>query len=574
MVIKNELIDEIRSKADIVDIVGRYVSLTKRGKNYFGVCPFHDDHSPSMSVSSEKQIYNCFSCGSGGNVFTFIKNYEHITFLEAVKKVADLIGEHLDIDDSAKQTNKNKSIGYELYLLSQKFYQNNLYTKNGIKARKYLNDRGFTDEIIKQFNIGLSNSTSLRQLLLDKGYQEHDLIRYGLTTDHHHDMFINRIMFPLTDILNHPVAFSGRIFDTTDPSKYINTGQTDLFKKGELLYNYYNVKHLNHKTQVIIMEGFMDVIKSASVGINNCIATMGTAMTHHHALLIKQLNTDVILMFDGDEAGNNATLSAIKELEQVGITPKIVRLDDNLDPDEYINQYGDTQLKVKIDNALSVIEYKMINYKRGKNLSDNNDIAQYIDLVINDLALVDDMVLRELSLNKLSHSFNVSKNILEVKLKNVTNNKSSKIIPFENKKLYLNKYERAQQMLIYYFINHNELIDMYSKNMVYMPTDIYRFLLKEIIYYYQHYGPIKPSDLISYLGDQENLITCLIGIINLDYQNEYSSDEIEDYIKVIKEYNIKLEQKRLTAQLKNEMDDLKKQELVVKLVSLRSESND
>ena len=351
--ISNDVINEIRNKTDIVEVVSRYINLTKAGKNYIGVCPFHDDHSPSMSVSPEKQIFTCFACGASGNVFTFVSDYEKISFIEAVR----LLGERLGITVSGSTINtKNVKDDYlDIYNLANKFYQNSLFTSLGKNAIEYLEGRKIDKDTIKKFGIGLSiQKVSLTNYLTKNKYTIDKLIEVGLTNDNEHDIFVNRIMFPIYDLSGNPIAFSGRIYNTKDNSKYINTKETDKFKKGKILYNYHIAKeHLKKNDKVIIMEGQMDVIRASTIGINNCIATMGTALTKDHRSIIRNMTDNVVLCFDGDSAGEKATISAIELLEDTGINIKIVRLPDKMDPDEYILKYGKDSFISKIDNATS-----------------------------------------------------------------------------------------------------------------------------------------------------------------------------------------------------------------------------
>ncbi|MFA5407359.1 MAG: DNA primase, partial [Bacilli bacterium] len=343
--ISNEQIMEIRNSVNIVDVIAEYVPLTQKGKNYFGVCPFHDDHNPSMSVSSEKQIYTCFVCGATGNVFTFLMEYEHITFMEAVKRIADKVNISIDIGNTFKRVDAHFDKYYDMYDLATKFYQNNLKTSSGTSGREYLNKRGIDQTIIKEFDIGVSFSGDKVYKLLqankydDKSIMESGLCNYNDTG--YYDLFSNRIMFPLWNIEGKVVGFSGRIYNSLDTAKYVNSKESLIFKKGHLLYNYHRAKEFIRKDgYVIIVEGFMDVIALYKVGIKNVIATMGTAITSDQAHLIKKLSPNVMLMFDGDKAGNKATIACSEELLKIGVISKIVRLEDNLDPDEYIVQYG------------------------------------------------------------------------------------------------------------------------------------------------------------------------------------------------------------------------------------------
>ena len=362
MKINEEQISEIRRSVDIVDVISEYIPLEQKGRNYFAVCPFHDDHNPSMSVSPEKQIYTCFVCGAHGNVFNFIMDYENISFHEALKLVANRVGIHLDIsyESSKKEEPSNKDM-YNVYDIANKFYQNNLLTKDGIEALEYLKNRGFTDEMIKTFGVGLSTRNSISKLLKNKNYSDDFLINSGIssTSDGRiYDIFINRIMFPLCDLEGRVVGFSGRIYRTVDDSKYVNSKESEIFKKGNLLYNYHRAKEeCRKKKSVIIVEGFMDVIALHMVGIYNVVASMGTAITKEQAKLLKKLSTNIILCFDGDDAGNKATLSCSKELNEIFVTPKIVRLPDRLDPDEYFKKYGVDKFIEYIDSPLSFLDY-------------------------------------------------------------------------------------------------------------------------------------------------------------------------------------------------------------------------
>jgi len=391
----NEQINNIRSSVNIVDVVSSYIPLTKRGKNYFGICPFHPDGDPSFCVSEQKQIYTCFSCKSTGNAIHFVMNYENISFIEAIKVIALKANINIDVGNINISSNEKNESLYEIYDLALKFYQNNINTLSGQKAKQYLYDRGFSDEIIKEFMIGLSlkNSDMLTKILLNKKKKYDDMLKSGLVVKNSYgysDIYSNRIMFPIWDITGKVVGFSGRIFngeDTSQFAKYINTKETPIFKKGELLYNYHRAKNsCRIKNSVIIVEGQLDLIRIYSIGVSNVIATMGTAFTKEHALLVKRLTKNVIICFDGDSAGEKATISCGDELASVGISPKIVRLDDNLDPDDYIKKYGGQKFIDKIENSINFMDFKLSFYKNGKNFNDNNDVAKYINTIIDELS--------------------------------------------------------------------------------------------------------------------------------------------------------------------------------------------
>ena len=459
--ISNEIINEIRNKTDIVEVVSRYVNLTKTGKNYIGVCPFHDDHSPSMSVSPEKQIYTCFSCGASGNVFTFVSDFEKISFSEAVKLLGEKVG--INVSNDIKVNTKRDEY-FDIYDLASKFYQNSLNSSLGKNAIEYLENRHLDKETIKKFGIGLSiQKVSLTKYLTNKKYSLDKLIDIGLTNDNGNDIFVSRIMFPIWDLSGNVVAFSGRIYNTKDNSKYINTKETDNFKKGKILYNYHIAKeYLKKNDTVIIMEGQMDVIRASTVGINNCIATMGTALTKDHKMVLKNMAKNIILCFDGDAAGEKATLSAIELLEDTGVNIKIVRLPNNMDPDEYILKEGKDSFLYQIKSAMTLIDYKMEILKKDKDFSNIKEISSYINIMLKELVNEKDDIVVELNLKKLSDNFNIDYNTIKEKYDSIkkSNNNNKMIVKEEKTKKVYDKYGMAENYLIYYMFKDNMVINM------------------------------------------------------------------------------------------------------------------
>ena len=371
-IISEDKINEIRNSADIVNIIADYIPLKSEGKNYFGVCPFHDDHSPSMSVSPERQLFKCFVCNKGGNVFTFVKDYENISYIEAVKKVADKVGIVLDYTPIKKRENKNK-LEYEIVDFASKIFQNNLNSKKGSSAKKYLEERNITDDIIKDFKIGfaLDDSTYLYNVLLKKNYDIAKLDELGLITKdgiNGYDKFVNRIMIPISDLDGHVVGFTGRIFNGEDSAKYINTKETSIYKKGSILFNYSNaLPHIRENKEVVVVEGNMDAIRMYSCGIKNVLALMGTALTKEQVNILKKLRVPVVLMLDNDGAGELATVNIGNYLTESGITCKVVRLNGAKDPDEYIVKYGVEKFLDTIKHSLNYFDYRLSNLKENKN---------------------------------------------------------------------------------------------------------------------------------------------------------------------------------------------------------------
>ena len=570
--ISYEEIISIQRKTNIVDIIRDYIPLSQKGKNYFGICPFHDDHNPSMSVSEDKQMYKCFVCGNAGNVFNFVMEYEKVSFIEAIKIVANKIGIDINLKQSINiaPINKYKNL-YDIYDIACKFYQNNLNTTYGKDAKKYLSDRKIDDSIIKEFNIGLALSdTELCEILKTKNFKEDEIIESGIAYKNNnniYDMYKNRIMFPLYDLEGKVVGFSGRIYFKSEESKYVNTRETNIFKKGELLYNYHNAKSYARKERcIIVVEGFMDVIRLSSIGIKNVIATMGTAVTKYQASLIKKLAPNIILMFDGDSAGSKATDSYLENYYNDDDNIKIIRLEDNLDPDEYILKNGEEKMRYHLSHPINVYEYKMGILKNNIDFTNSKDVSKYINEAIKEIEKIDDDVIRNLEIKKLSNYTNVDYSLIASKL----NLKEKGINIKQNvKNINVSKYEKASNYIIYRMINDNSIIQYYYNNLFYLPFDIHKKLANEIVLFYKKYNAFNLNDFIIYLGDKKELINLLVMISDLDYSKDELEDDIDNYFNTIKEYLTNSQIEKLTNELKKEINEVKRKEIANKIVEIK-----
>lgn len=568
--VDSSTINEIRNSLDIVDVISTYINLTPKGKNYFGVCPFHDDHSPSMSVSRERQIYTCWSCGATGNVFKFIQDFENITFAEALKKCADMAGISIEIGQ-AKKINKYQDL-YDIYSLSQKFYQNNINTEKGKKAKEYLHNRKLDDSVIKEFGIGLSlnEKDMLTKLLKSKDYDDKTLIRSGLVNENNYvlnDVYRNRIMFPLYDLNGRIIGYNGRVYNGEKENKYVNSKETDIFKKRELLYNYHRAKEeCRTKKQVIIMEGPMDVIRAYTVGVKNCVAALGTAFGSEQAMLVRKLGADVILCFDGDDAGLKATKGAIVELAKLGITPKIVRLENNSDPDEYILTHSREEFISKINNPMNIMEFKESLLKKEFDLNNTEELAKYINDMIKEINNIDDDILREVSIKKLSDETGIDINLLKSKL--VKKEKTLEIVVKKEVKKG-NKYIKSEINLLYYMLQSTDVIKMYEKKITHMPTEVYRHLAFKIDCFYKENGFINIADFITYLKDDDKSIKIVGDITELDLPDKINYEEIEDYLENIREYNEKEQLNIYKNKMREEKDYKKKLELANKRLEIK-----
>ena len=555
----NDLIKEVRSASNIVDVISSYLPLVKKGKNYFGVCPFHDDNNPSMSVSEDKQIYKCFSCGASGNVFNFVMDYEKIDFKSALYLLAKRSG--INVSNNLVKTNNKNDKFYEIYNIAEKYYQNNLNTSLGLEAKSYLHNRGIDDELIKHFKIGLSlkEQDGLVNLLVKKNYSIKDISLIGLS-NMDKDLYINRIMFPLFNTNGDTIGFSGRIYNTKSDSKYNNTRETLIFKKGENLYNYHLAKDEARKEKsLIVVEGFMDVIRLYSIGVKNVVALMGTSLTKEQTTLIKRTSTNIILMLDGDNPGKKAIVNVGHILEEENLRVNVVALPEELDPDEYILKYGKERFINLLNNPIEYSEFKINYLKEGKDLTKIDEQSSYVNEVLQELSNIDDDIKKELILKKIEKEFNLDIEFLRNKLQNMQ--KSGKIEtlkkPDDVKLIKLDKYQKATYAILNEMLNNYNAIKTYEKRLNYLPYETARYLANEIIYYSKHEKDFVLADFITQVSDKEELALYLKEV--LKYDNEVvSMANFDDYLKVIEEYKKNQEIKRLKELMKKEVDQEKK----------------
>lgn len=567
----DELKKEILDKAKVYDIVSSYgIPVEKKGNNYWAVCPFHEDHNPSMSMPVDGKIYTCFVCHAHGNAFNFVMDYENVSFMESMRILANKLGINNNIKITKKITNNNKL--YDIYKYSSKYYANKLNSAEGEDALDYLYKRGFTDDIISEFGVGLSTKNGLNKVLKSAGYKDEDIIKSHICNENEtglYDMFTNRIMFPLWDLDGNVVGFSGRIYKDSnkDESKYVNSSSSDIFIKGDILYNYHRAKDKARMANtIIVVEGFMDVIALYKVGIYNVIAGMGTAITPNQAKLIKRMAGNVILMFDGDSAGDKATKACIEVLDGIGVIPKIVRLPNNMDPDEYIKEYGIDKLKEYLDNPKTVLEYSINSYKKETDLSNSESISQYVKNVSKTLSNIDDKVVRELEINKLSEETGVSTSTIKslISKKKVV---TKKIVSTEK----LNKYDKAERSLIYYMIRSPEVIKLYLNNKCLIPTQEFRYLVSEIVHYYEKNRSLDSASFLAYLGDNKELTDAFNLIDTLELPISYTYDQIMDYIDILNNKMVEEQKKKLMTRFKLETDEEERLKIAEEISKLRCE---
>ncbi len=464
--IPEDVIEKIKNENDIVEVVSEKVKLKRTGRNYVGLCPFHNEKSPSFSVSSDKQIYKCFGCGEAGNVITFIMKTRNLPFIDAVKILADKINLNLD-EYSDGKVNNSKDKLYKLNVDAARFFFNNL-NKNE-EAKGYFNARGITDKTIRNFGLGfaLNEWNGLSNFLKKKGYSELELLKLGLIIKNEkgnfYDRFRNRVIFPVFDYKGKVIGFGGRVLNDAKP-KYLNSPETDLFHKGEHLYGLNFALKNNINRTLIIVEGYMDCITLHQYGINNVVASLGTALTVNQAKLLKRFADNIIISYDADMAGQNATERGLKILVDVGLLVKVLKVPEGKDPDEYIRKNGKSSFEELVANALPLIEYKINKAKEGINLKNKDEQLKYIKSV-SDILVDSDSVEKNIYIKKVSEETGLS----EQSIYDYINDELKKIAPayeevnnIDNigQKLYLDPaFLKAERLLLKFMFEEKELYE-------------------------------------------------------------------------------------------------------------------
>lgn len=508
--IPKDVIDQIVKGTDIVGLISNYVKLEKKGRNYFGLCPFHSEKTPSFSVSPERQIFRCFSCGEGGNVINFLAKIENISYIESVKRLASKLS--LNIDN---YLGDNINVEYQKYYDLNKFvldfYRFTLLnTTEGKEALKYLENRKITAEEINYFKIGLApdSTDTLYQALKANNFTELAMLELGVVTkseSKYYDKFKNRIMFPITNEYGNIVGFSGRIYKDSDKSeaKYINTQETPIFKKGEILYNLDNaIRSIREKKRVYLFEGFMDVIACHRTGLHNAVASMGTALTPEQVNLIKKHTHNVVICFDGDSAGIEATKRAIELILKHRLNPAVVTLPEGLDPDEYISKYGNNAyIDYLAKNEKSYREYLYELYHQDVNLNNIDSIEQFKRKIFQ-LLLDATPTEQELFLQRLSTDINVSIDTLKFDFSQYSGylkqaeepthydvvNRNRIIRTIEKSRPSEKKLLDTQKILIFFAFNHRKFVHLISSdNRITFKDRNFRRMYHDIKDFYQKY---------------------------------------------------------------------------------------
>lgn len=561
--IAEEKVNEIRQAVDIVDVIGDYIQLNKQGRNYFGLCPFHGENTPSFSVSPEKQIYHCFGCGAGGNAFSFLMDLEGYSFQEAALKLAEKGNIKLEIDASAA-TAKSMPVDIqqmmEAHELLRKFYHHLLVnTKDGQHALEYLLNRGFTMESIEKFQIGYSLKSwdFVFKFLTKRKFPEGVMERAGLIIKrekdgNYFDRFRDRIMFPIFDRSGNTIAFSGRSLGADEP-KYLNSPETAIFNKSKTLYNFHLARPQIKKLQrAVLFEGFADVIAADRAGVGNGVGTMGTALTEEHVASLRRNVQSITICYDSDNAGIEAAYRAANLLTEAGCQIRVALMPDGYDPDDYIKEYGEEKFRHDvIESSITFMAFKLLYLRRGKRLQNEGDRLLYIEEVLKEISRLDKAVERDHYLRQLANEFSLSLEALKEQQKQVYYTEKRKSSQkgkgaFEpQKRLQTPKradslkpaFHTAERRLIAHMLRNSDIAfkvqDMLQGNT--FNIDEHQAIITYLLGFYEKGHTPDPSAFINFIND-EKLKRIVVDIEMMSINDEISEQELSDYLKQVLNY--------------------------------------
>ena len=526
MKLSEELINQVRSEASISTVIGHYIPLIKKGKGYTALCPFHDDHDPSLSISEDKQIYKCFVCGDGGNVFTFVQHFKKISFPESVVEVSKIIGKpiNVELDNKPKIVSKfqkdydllNDMISHTNYLLTG--------AKVGMDAKQYLINRGIEEDVMNHFSIGYNPKDNfIYKYLNSKGYSDELMIKTYVCRMNNNgmsDIFYDRILFPIHDNLGRPVAFTARSISKDAVSKYINSSDTEIYNKGNYLYNHHRViEDVKKLKSVLVVEGVMDVIAYYRADINNVVATLGTACSKRQLELLKSLSNNLVLSYDGDEAGINANLKLGEMALKEGMNVQVIDNNTELDPDEIIAKYGKNALRDLSSKRVSYIDYALNKYKKRVNLNNFSDRKKLHEKMLSLISLLKDQDEIENYLNTLSDITKINKRISNINKKEY-NDKVIQDKVFDYDGLTMAEYTILSQMALSY-----KAVSIFQKDLGGLLDDDNQYLALSIIDAYRKDKTCQLSKLYDEI-DNDNIKQLIVNLSMIEILPDHYDEDI------------------------------------------------
>lgn len=590
----DEIIDEIRQSNDIVDVISQYVRLKRSGRNYFGLCPFHNEKSPSFSVSPDKQIFHCFGCGVGGNVFTFLMKIEGISFIEAIQNLAERANIVLPKLENNEESGKEelKAKVYKVNEFAAEYYHKNLYLPTAKIAQEYVKKRKLSNETLKSFRIGFSGKfDELFKELKKQGFGETEILESGLVNKNDRGQYIdryrNRLMFPICDVRGRVIAFGGRVLDDSKP-KYINSPENVVYSKGRHLFGL-NVakKGQGMLKKLLIVEGYMDVISLHQRGITNVVAPLGTALTQQQGWLLRKNAEQIILSFDSDEAGLNAKIRALEILQNMGCDLRVLNMEGAKDPDEYIVKFGNARFTNLIEKALSVVEFKVKLLKDKLNLENINDKIKFLNEIAKIISKIDNNMEREVYIDKISKEYDISKEAIYSEVNKLTYSKKSDEKVLEKKKpVLVHKNEnivqiseavkRRENTILSILLTENiNFFEVIKQNM--KPEDFKDELNKKIakkLYEELEKGNSNINAILDEMTEEEqNHIT---EIMAMDYEIEDMEKAIDDIMQSYEKEKLNQRKLEIIELLEKQTEEEQKKSLekelndiIIKLVKLR-----
>lgn len=564
----NELLRLINDKTNIVDLVSEFVQLQKKGKNYFGLCPFHEEKTPSFSVSPEKNICKCMGCGEGGQPITFYAKIKGLPFQEAALELAERAG--IEIKDRRMRKDPHAH-DYAMMKEAMTFYRFNLKnSERGQTALTYLKDRGLTEPTIDHFNIGFApdRGDTLYHILKDKQYAVSDMIKLGLVKQaddgNYYDLFANRVIFPVLDLRGHVVGFSGRTLSKTDQVKYLNSPETPIFKKSELIYHLYeSLSDIRKAKHVILHEGFFDVIASYQAGVKHTVATMGTSLTSQHARILKQVTPNVITAYDGDKAGLKATLSAIPILSSVALKTGVLVIPEGMDPDEFVQNYGEDKYAALYDESVvDPYQFRYTAYKHGKDLNNSNDLKAFKDQVIKMLSGADEAI-QAVYRKRLAKDLHIDES--DIRIRQSSNAQSrvyndQRVLPKKPpKRRLLNRFENAERYLLCGMLRSKMSCEYIQSRLALSDFIDHRVAMLRIKVedYYSDHDILIPDDFLNMLPFEERAFMSDDILTKLYWTNifDFDNEAFDEHIDILKSYTDKRRAKEIRSLLKEKPND-------------------
>ena len=534
-----EVVEEVRMKNDIVDVISGYVKLQKKGSNYFGLCPFHNEKSPSFSVSPSKQMYYCFGCGAGGNVITFVMKYENYSFMEALQMLADRAGVALpkqEYSKEAKEAADLRTALLEINRMAANYYYFQLTNPQGEVGYRYLRDRQLADDTIRHFGLGFANKTSddLYRYLRAKGYDDKILKETGLVTIEErgaHDKFWNRVMFPIMDVNNRVIGFGGRVMGAGEP-KYLNSPETKLFDKSRNLYGL-NYARLSREKYILICEGYMDVIAMHQAGFTNAVASLGTAFTTQHAALLKRYTDKVVLTYDSDGAGTKAALRAIPILRDVGMSIRVLNMQPHKDPDEFIKNMGAEAFRERIEQARNSFLFEIDVLKRNYEMDDPEQKTEFYNQVAKKLCEFPEALERENYLEAVSREFFINYEDLK-RLVNRMGARLGPVAPREEEENTAGKKKKdredgrnqSQRLLLTWLIENPFLFDKIEG--IITPDDFIEDLYHQVakmVFDGHAAGNLNPAEILNHFINDEEQYRVVAGLFNASLKESLDNEE-------------------------------------------------